>query len=481
MRKLGLVLLVITIAIAAVVLVRAALVRSHQIAVAPAPAVAVDPNAVARLSRAVQFKTVSYSDEQLGDHDAFVEWLPSAYPRVHAAMQRELVNGHSLLFTWSGSDPLLPPLLMMGHYDVVPVEDESKWSVPPFSGMVRDGFVWGRGTMDDKMTVIGVLEAAEMLIREGWRPKRTILFAFGHDEERGGEHGAQQVARLLASRGVKLDTVVDEGGAITVGMAPGVAGPVAMIGTAEKGFISVGLSATAAGGHSSMPPRDTAVSLVAAAVERVEHHPLPSHIARSTRAMFDTLAPEMKFGLRVVATNLWLTKPLLDFRARKSDSLRAMLHTTTAATMIGGGVKDNVLPTEAHAVVNFRILPGETPDSVLAHVRRVVADPRVKVSVFGEHPSTPSRESNPSSPEFHTLERTIRQVYPGTIVTPYLVVGATDARYYTPLSANVYRFTPGRVRESDLERIHGIDERIGVNDFLDCVRFYRLFLRNAAG
>ncbi len=444
MKKAALLLLLLVVAVLAVVAVRTALVRSVQIAVAPAPRIAVDPAAVARLSRAVQFRTISYSEEQQGDHAAFVEWLKSAYPRAHAELKPELVAGHSLLFTWNGSDPSLAPLLLMGHYDVVPVEDESKWSVPPFSGAVRDGFIWGRGTLDDKLTVIGLLEAAEMLLRDGWRPRRTILFAFGHDEERGGENGAQSVARLLASRGVRPDSVLDEGGAITQGIAPGVAAPVALIGTAEKGFVSAQLSA-------------------------------------STRAMFATLAAEMDLGMRIVATNLWLTKPLLELKAKKSDSLRAMLHTTTAATMIGGGVKDNVLPTEGHAVINFRIMPGETPDSVLDHVRRAVADPRVKVAVFGEHPSTPSAESSPAAAPFNVLQRTIRQLYPGTVVTPYLVVGATDSRYYTPLSANVYRFTPAHVRQGDLERIHGIDERIGVSDFLDVVRFYHLLMRNAAG
>jgi len=280
---------------------------------------------------------------------------------------------------------------------------------------------------------------------------------------------------------VRLDAVVDEGGAITQGIAPGVAAPVALIGTAEKGFVSVQLSATAAGGHSSMPPRETAVGIVAAAVQRVQDHPLPTHLSASSGAMFEVLAAEMNLGMRIVAANLWLTKPLLELKAKKSDTLRAMLHTTTAATMIGGGVKDNVLPTEAHAVINFRIMPGETPDSVLDHVRRVVADRRVKVTVFGEHPSMPSPESNAAAAPFAVLQRTIRQVYPGTVVTPYLVVGATDSRYYTPLSANVYRFTPAHVRENDLERIHGIDERIGVNDFLDVVRFYHLLMRNAAG
>lgn len=483
MKRVALIVLALGAIVAGIAGVRAALVRSRQVGVAPAARVPVDREAVARLSRAVQFRTVTYADGPAGDHAAFVGWLKSAYPRVHAEMTPELVGGHSLLFTWRGSDPSLAPLLLTGHYDVVPVEPEAekKWSVPPFSGVVRDGFVWGRGTLDDKVTVLGILEASEMLLRGGWRPRRTILFAFGHDEERGGERGAQAVARLLASRRVRLDAVIDEGGAITEGVAPGVAAPVALIGTAEKGFVSIELAASGSGGHSSIPPPETPIAIVAAAVGEVQRHPLPSRVTRSTRSMFETLAPEMDAVTRTVAANLWLTKPLLDLQARKSDSLRAFLHTTTAATMIGGGVKDNVLPTEARAVINFRILPGETPQSVLAHVRRVVTDDRVRLRVIGEAPHAPSPESDSTAPQFAAVARTVRALFPGTVVTPYLVTGATDARYYQPLSPNVYRFLPVRFRKEDLERAHGVNERIGIEDYFDAIRFYHLLMKNLAG
>ena len=483
MKRVALIILGALGILIGIVAVRTALVRSRQIQVAPVARIEVDPQAVARLSRAVQFRTVSHTNEVAGDHAAFVEWLKSAYPRVHAAMTPELVGGHSLLYTWRGSDPSLKPLLLMGHYDVVPVEPaaERRWSVPPFSGLVRDGFIWGRGTLDDKVTVLGILEAADVLLAEGWRPRRTILFAFGHDEERGGQQGAQAIARLLASRGVQLDAVLDEGGAITQGVTPGVAAPVALIGTAEKGFMSVEISAGGSGGHSSMPPPETAIAIVAAAVRRVQDHPLPSRLTSSARGMFAALAPEMNPGTRAVAANLWLTKPVLDLQSKSSNSLRALLHTTTAATMIGGGVKDNVIPVEAHAVINFRILPGDTPASVLAHVRRAVDDPRVKVRVFGEQPHAPSPESDPSAPQFATIARTIRQLHPDTVVAPYQLTGASDSRYFTALTPNIYRFLPVHFRPDDLERFHGIDERVAVAGYLDVIRFYHLLMKNAAG
>jgi carboxypeptidase PM20D1 len=197
--------------------------------------------------------------------------------------------------------------------------------------------------------------------------------------------------------------------------------------------------------------------------------------------MFATLAPEMSFGMRAIASNLWLTKPLLDLQARKSDSLRAVLHTTTAATMIGGGVKDNVMPTEARAVINFRILPGETPQSVMAHVRRIITDRRVRLRVIGEKPHIPSPESDSTAPQFAAVAGTVRELFPGTVVAPYLLTGASDARYYEPLSPNVYRFVPVHLRKEDLERAHGVNERIRVNDYLDAIRFYHLLMKNVAG
>jgi carboxypeptidase PM20D1 len=482
MKRLGFVVFALAAALALIVTVRTALVRSRQLSVPKVARVPIDPQAVARLSRAVQFRTVTYADGPAGDHAAFVEWLKSAYPRVHAEMAPELVAGHSLLFAWRGSDPSLKPLLLTGHYDVVPVEPdaERRWSVPPFSGLVRDGFIWGRGSLDDKPTVLGILEAADMLLRDGWRPRRTILFAFGHDEERGGEHGAQSVARLLESRGVRLEAVIDEGGVIAQGLASGVAAPVALIGTGEKGFVSIELAASGPGGHSAMPPRETPVAIVAAAVGQVQQHPLSSRITRSTRTMLEALAPEMGLGMRMIAANLWLTKPLLTLQARNSDSLRAMLQTTSAATIIGGGVKDNVIPAEAHAVINFRILPGETPESVAAYTRRVVSDRRVRVRAIGEHPRGPSPESDSNAPQFMVLARTIRQLFPGTVVAPYLVIGGTDARYYGQLSPNVYRFVPLHLRKEDMARAHGMNERIAVTDYLDAIRFYHLLMKNFA-
>jgi carboxypeptidase PM20D1 len=480
MKRVLLILFLGLLILIAVLAGRALMLPSMQMTAPPAAALTIDrAAALARFSRAIQFRTVSYSENpQPVEHDAFVQWLPGAYPRVHAAMKREVIAGRSLLYTWPGSDASLAPVLLMGHYDVVPVERETErqWEQPPFSGANVNGFIYGRGTLDDKCAVIGLLESAELLLAEGYRPKRTILFAFGHDEELGGA-GAAATAKLLASRGVKLDAVIDEGGVILTNGAIGVKKPVAVIGIAEKGIVSVELLASSPGGHSSMPPPRTNVGLVAAAVDRLQNKPFPSRISGATAEMLRWVAPEAPFGTRLVLANTWLFKPVLDAQARELASLNASLRTTIAPTMISGGVKENVMPSQARAVVNFRILPGDTVRGVLEHVREAIGDGHVRLRM-SELAQEPSPVSDPRAPQFRTLQRTLAQVFPKTVATPYLVTGATDARHYSALTANIYRFKPVAMTEEDLRRYHGLNERIGANDFIESIRFYRTLLVN---
>jgi carboxypeptidase PM20D1 len=481
MKRIVLVVGAVVVILIAVLIGRALGAGSMQIAVPSAPPLTIDRQpALARFARAIQFRTVSFENRApSGEHDAFVAWLAQAYPRVHASLRREVVNGKSLLFTWSGSDPALAPVLLMGHYDVVPVEPgtESKWEQPPFSGAVSGGYVWGRGTIDDKLTVISVLESAELLVGEGFRPKRTVLFSFGHDEEIGGHQGAEQIAKLLASRGVKLDAVFDEGGVIMLrsSMTPR---PLALVGIAEKGSVSVELLASGHGGHSSMPPPRTPVGVIAAAVDRVQSRPFHAGVRGATAEFFRWLAPELPFGKRVVMSNLWLFEPLLEAQAKGSNSLNAMLRTTTAPTIIQGGVKENVIPSQARAVINFRILPGDTAAFVTEHVRTSIDDANVKIRVAGHQ--DPSSVSDARARQFRTIQRTISQVYPEAVVAPYLVVGATDSRHFSRLTANAYRFIPLPMTEADLQRFHGTNERIAVNDYFEAIRFYRTLLVNVA-
>src|SRR4051794_6659318 len=362
-------------ALAGVLLFNVATHSSRQIEVAAVPRVPVDEQAAAaRLGEAIRFQTISNFLNPDADADALrglQAHIAKSFPAFHAAAKREAVATYSLLYTWEGSDPKATPIALLAHQDVVPVAPgtEKDWQQPPFDGVISDGFIWGRGSWDDKGNLYSMLEDAEAMTKAGFRPKRTIYFAFGHDEETAGTAGAKSIAALLASRGIRLDFVIDEGLLITEGVMKGLDKPAALIGVAEKGYATLVLNAQAVPGHSSMPPRDTAIGMMSAALARLEDHRLPMQIRSTVSEMFDTLAPEMSGFNRVVLSNLWLFKPLLLREFAKSGPTEAMVRTTTALTIFNAGDKDNVLPGNAEATVNFRLIPGDTQGSVIDHVR----------------------------------------------------------------------------------------------------------------
>lgn len=471
----------------AVLMVNTFTSRSHQLEVTPAAMTDVHAKqAVARLARAIQFKTISYQADDEFDPGPFRElhaFLERAFPAVHTRLAKEIVADLSLLFTWRGRNPSLDPILLMAHQDVVPVEANTQqdWIVPPFSGELKDGFVWGRGSMDDKASLMAILEAVERLLEQGFQPERTVYLAFGHDEEVSGRNGAARIATLLAQRNVKLASVLDEGLLVTHGIVPGVSRPVALVGVAEKGYASVELTVQTEGGHSSMPPAQSAIGLLGRAVDRLERNQMPARLEGPSRELLEYLGPEMSFPSRMIMANLWLFAPLVENRFAKAPATNAVIRTTTAVTMFQSGVKENVLPTRARAVVNFRILPGDSVEDVLTHVQRTVSDSRVSISLSKAGHSEPTRSSSSESPAFAHLSRAIRQVLPDTVVAPALVIPATDSRYFVPLAQDVYRFLPIRVVREDLKRIHGTNERISVENYTECIRFYLQYLRDAAG
>ncbi len=436
----------------------------------------------AHLGQAIRIGTVSWSDTlppNVAALDSLRQWMERTYPRVHATLKREKVE-ESWLYTWEGTETRQPPVLLMAHMDVVPVEkgSEASWTHPPFSGVIADGFVWGRGALDDKLNVVAELEAIETLLAKGVRPKRTIYLEFGHNEEVLGS-GAVAIAKLLQSRGVRLAMVIDEGGALADSVFPGMARPAALVGIAEKGYQSIALTVQGTGGHSSQPPDETAAGVLAAAVTRVQAAQLPTRFTAATEAMLDGLAPHVGFGLRLFMSNRWLFGPVLTAQLLKQPAGAAMLRTTTAPTMLSGSPKDNVLPLTARAVINFRILPGETRESVKQHVIDAIGDARVEVSFTGIG-SDPSPVSDVRSAEFDALSRTIREITPDAVVIPYLVIGGTDSRHFSGLSQNVFRYSPAHITSSDLKRVHGTNERVAVKDLGDLVKFYSRLVQNVA-
>jgi len=459
---------------------------SRQLQVAAAPRAPVDAQAASqRLGEAIRFRTIS-SHEKPDQHAEALRGMQAhiekSFPAFHAAAKREVVAKYSLLYAWEGSDPKAQPIALLAHQDVVPVAPgtEKDWTQPPFDGVIADGFVWGRGSWDDKGNLYSMLEAAEAMANAGFRPRRTIYFAFGHDEETSGTAGAKSIAALLASRGVRLDFVIDEGLLITEGIMKGLDRPAALIGVAEKGYATLVLNAHATPGHSSMPPRDTAIGMMSAALARLEDHRLPMQIRSTVAEMFDTLAPEMAGFNRVALSNLWLFRPLLLREFEKSGPTEAMVRTTTALTIFNAGDKDNVLPGNAEATVNFRLIPGDTQESVTDHVRTTIRNDRISIKPFPGNTDPPPVTAS-SSPSFQMLNRTIREVFPDVIVAPGLMVAATDSRHYAGITDKIFRFSPVRANSEDLKRFHGTNERLSIEGYADMIRFYRRLIENSAG
>jgi carboxypeptidase PM20D1 len=427
----------------------------------------------AHLAGAIRIPTISMQDSGLAlvPMRALHAYLAQSYPRTYQTLAHEVVDSASLLFKWAGTDSTLEPIVMMSHMDVVPVEagSESGWAHPPFSGDIADGFVWGRGSLDDKVGVLASLEAVEQLVTVGYHPVRTVYLAFGDDEEVEGR-GAAAIVALLKSRGVHPLVAIDEGSAIVRDIIPNISRPVGLIGIAEKGHMSVRLTVKAAGGHSSMPPSQTAVGILAQAIDRLEKNPLPPRLDGAVAGMLTELGREMPLSSRIAMANLWLTRPLVIRMLSRSPATNATLRTTTAPTMMQGSPKENVLPIRAQAIVNFRIIPGETPETVIEHVRKVVDDTAVAIAL-AEPPTAPSPISSTTSMTYKMLANEIELLEPDAIVAPSLVIGATDSRQYAGFAHDVYRFLPVPLGPEDLDRIHGTNERIGVHDYARAVAF----------
>jgi len=485
LRNIAMLLLAVIVAIVAIVTFNAVNLKSRQIAVAPLAAVPIDTQKAAeRLAAAIRFRTISDYNAPDQNADAFAALhahIAASFPAFHAAARREIVGKYSLLYTWEGSDPKAAPIALLAHQDVVPIAPgtEGDWQAPPFDGVIRDGFIWGRGAWDDKGSLFGILEAAEGLAKEGFRPKQTIYFAFGHDEEVSGQRGAKAIAALLASRGVKLDFVLDEGLLILSGVLGGLNKPAALIGVAEKGYATLNLTATATPGHSSLPPKDTAIGAMSAALARLEQQQMPSQIRPPLLEMFDTLAPEMSPVNRAVLSNLWLFKPLVLRDFAKAPNTDAAIHTTTALTIFNAGNKDNVLPGKAEATVNFRLLPGDTEASVIDHVRRTIANDKIAIAPTPGN-NNPPPVTGTASFAYRALNQTIREVFPDVVVAPSLMVAATDSRNYMDVTDKIFRFFPVRAKPEDLSRFHGTNERIGIDNYADIIRFYRRLIQNTA-
>jgi carboxypeptidase PM20D1 len=483
----GAALLILVLAVVAVLALNVLRFRSRQIEIPPAREAAPPLEAAAqRLAQAVRLQTISQQDAAqmpVTQFEAFHRLLEQSFPRVNKALKRQRVGGLSLLYEWAGSNAVAQPILLLAHMDVVPAEPATlhEWTHPPFSGALEGGFIWGRGTRDDKAAVMALHEAVETMLGQGFQPQRTVYLAFGHDEEVGGMQGAAQVAALLAARGVRFASVMDEGMPVTHGLLPGIKPPVALIGIAEKGYVSLELIARGESGHSSMPPPQTAAGILGTALAKLDGPRFPATLTEPVREQLAFLGPEQGLLRRMLFSNLWLFGGLIEAQLAQSRAGNALIRTTAAPTMLQGSSRENVLPDQARALVNFRLLPGTRIDALMREVAAIVDDPRIAIKPFGTLRSEPSTVSSTRSQGFQNLQRAVEAVFPEALVAPSLVVGATDARHFAPAADAVFRFLPARTAPDDVSRYHGVNERLSVENYGEFIRFYMRYLRETAG
>ncbi len=438
---------------------------------------------VDNLSEAIRFKTISHQDRSLIDTDAFAgfnQFLRQRFPLSFSRLQVETINDYSLLLRWPGGEPDLEPVLFTAHLDVVPIEPgtEGGWDEPPFSGAVVRGRIYGRGAMDDKVGVLSLLEASERLLAAGFEPRRGLVMAFGHDEEIGGEQGAGAIADRMRELGLRFAFLVDEGGFILDDnpLLPG--RPVATVNVGEKGYLTLILSVTGEGGHSSMPPVQSTIGRLANAVSKIEASPFPTRLVGPVQAMLETMAGELDFPMSFLLGNLWLTKPLVLSQMERDRTMNAFVRTTTALTMFNAGVKENVVPQRAEARVNFRLLPGDEPKDVVAHVKAAIDDPGIDVTYERWQNRPPV--ANYQGGGFHVIRDAIHNVYPDTVVAPSLLMATTDTRHYFELAGDAYRFHGVKVSMAQASGAHGTNEFVDVASYLKTIDVAEQMMRLSA-
>jgi len=458
--------------------------NSKQSEVEAYEAPAIPPDVVNNLQAAIQIPTIS----EAGKVDSavffqFNRFLQSTFPLVDSLLDHHTINDFSHIYHWKGKDESLEPILLIAHLDVVPIEasSEKEWKHSPFGGDLKDGFIWGRGALDDKLNVVGLMESAELLLEQQYRPTRSIYFAFGHDEEVSGKNGAKAMANYFQSNNINFSYIIDEGSVVVKKALGGLDAPAALIGISEKGYVSLDLKVKLEqGGHSSMPPQTTAIGVLSHALAALDENPFPAKVDGPVGTMLNFLGPEMNFPYKMIFANRWLFGGILENQLSSSTASNALIRTTTAPTIVQAGVKDNVLPSEANATINFRIIPGETPESVLANVNELIDDERVEV-VFNDpdFAQAPGKLSPTDGFGFNVLSNTIQEIFPESVVAPSLVIAATDARHYEACSDAIYRFMPVSLKKEELGMIHGINEKISVTNYEKLIQFYIRLLQNS--
>ena len=433
-------------------------------------------NELQRLSRALQFETVSNYDSAAIDpvvYKNFINYLQGAYPLTHQKFEVKIINEYSLVYYWKGTDSKKAPVLFLAHYDVVPAEETTlnQWTHPPFSGYIDNEWVWGRGAIDNKSQVMSILETTEKLLEENFTPRQDIYFAFGHDEEISGEQGALKIAEYFKTKNLEFEFVLDEGGIMVKDVIPGITKTIACIATAEKGDMNIEMSVFDKGGHSSVPPKETAIDILSKAIIKLNNNPMPARLQEPTTEMLNILAQHFDGTTRFALKHRRLFRKKILKKLENNQGTNAVIRTVISTTMLRGGVKENSLPTFASVNLNVRILQGDSVESVMQYIHKITDDPRIQLTLRRSyHNPSPITPSNGKA--WQVLSNTIKETWPGIVISPLVAPGTTDSRHFVSLSKNIFRFIPVTVNNETKQQVHGINERIGIREYHKSILFF---------
>lgn len=433
-------------------------------------------NIIQRFVKMIRCKTVSYKDISMGNEEEFNRYknlLVEEYPIVNKTCELFYIGRTGILYHWKGKKSE-KPVVFMAHYDVVPANNKD-WEKEPFSAIIEDGYIWGRGTLDTKATLCGIMESVEKLISDGFQPENDMYLSFSGDEETNGS-SAGSIVDFLYNKGVKPFMVLDEGGAIVEGVIPGVKGKCALVGTGEKGKLHIRLSTKSQGGHASSPPPKSSIGKLAKSVINIERKPFKYHLSEPARDMFNVLGRHSSFALRILFANISLFKPVLDFVTRKSGGeINALVRTTTAFTRMSGSDAVNVFPPYASIEGDIRIIQGETDETIIEGYKNRIRDEEINVEVLDYIPVAPFSSMNTEA--WRLLEEGIKEIWKDTKVSPYLMIACSDSRHFTKISDNVYRFSAMELSNEERKLIHGNNERISIDKLITVVKFYMCIMQ----